>query len=325
MLKLHFINVADGDAILVEDQGESGVFRMLVDTGRLRLDDVPGSLRLSAADYLRAKHISHIDVLVVTHLHIDHFGGLEQLLPEIRIDEVYSGFFPRRPWERIPEEPQGQKTVRGLIECVNQWAADVEAMTAAGCLLREVTATISALPLTGRLTADMICPNETAGAVQRLVWGDMLDGKPVPEDLKYWASKSRNPNSLRLRLRYAGRSLELAGDCYGEVWDGGALEPCDILKVPHHGDAKALTEKLVEGLRPAYAVISCQAEYIPHKDRPSFGAVELLRRQGTRVWFTDAFSADWQQPERWRSVDFAILEDGTILVPDSRESGGRLS
>ena len=35
MLKLHFINVGDGDAALVEDWGPDGrVFRLLVDAGR---------------------------------------------------------------------------------------------------------------------------------------------------------------------------------------------------------------------------------------------------------------------------------------------------
>lgn len=323
MLKVNFINVADGDAILVEDQDGKGTFRMLVDVGQSRLEASPGSLRLTAAEYLRDKHISHINVLVVTHLHADHFGGLETLIPEITIDAAYSGFFPACPRKRIPPEEDAPKTVRGMIECVNRWAENVEKLKAAGCLLHTVRATVPSLGLTDRLTADIICPNETVGAVQRLVWEDMLSGKEVPESLKYWVSKSRNPGSLRLRLTYGGRSLELAGDCYGQVWDSERIQPCDILKVPHHGGCKALTQTLVRRLRPSYAVISCAAEYIPRKDRPSYDTVELLRQQGTRVWFTDSFAADWHEPNRWRSVEFAIHEDGTIITPDSRGCGGR--
>ena len=33
MLKLHFLNVGDGDAILLEDTAGEQPFRMLVDTG----------------------------------------------------------------------------------------------------------------------------------------------------------------------------------------------------------------------------------------------------------------------------------------------------
>lgn len=323
MLKLHFINVADGDAILVEDLGEREPFRLLVDTGQAQLEEAEGSLRTTAADYLREQHITHINALVVTHLHTDHFGGVEMLLPEVGIDTVYSGFFPSKPENRIRPEPDAQKTIRGMIECVNLWSEDVEKLRAAGCQLREVSATLSGLRLTDRLTADVICPNGTVNAVQRLVWEDMLSGKEVPEDLKYWVSKSRNPGSLRLRLTYGGRSVELTGDCFGSVWENETIQPCDILKVPHHGDCKALTQALVQRLRPSDAVISCAAEYIPRKDRPSYHTVELLRQQGARVWFTDSFASEWYRANHWRCAEFAIHEDGTIITPDIRGCGGR--
>ena len=96
MLNIHFINVADGDSILIEDWEGERVFRMMVDTGRRELACEPDSRRCRAIDYLREKHITHLDVLVVTHLHTDHAGGLGTLVPEITIDDVYSGFFPRR-------------------------------------------------------------------------------------------------------------------------------------------------------------------------------------------------------------------------------------
>lgn len=323
MLELHFINVADGDAILAEDWDDGEVFRMLVDTGRAWMEESAGSMRLTAADYLRERGISHIHVLVVTHLHTDHFGGLERLLSEITIDRVYSGYVPSDPLRRVPPEPEGQKTVRGLIECLNQWARDVELLNAAGSLLHPVPSTIPGLRLTRRLRADVICPNETVHAAQCLIWEAMFAGREVPEGWKYWASKSRNPGSLRLRLSYAGRSVELAGDCYGQVWDNDSVRPCDILKVPHHGDGKALTQTLAERLRPTHAVISCGQEYLPRKDRPSFDTVELLRRQGTEVWFTDSFAAQWHVPNRWRCVDFTIRDDGTILAPEHGGSGRR--
>ena len=53
MLNIHFINVADGDSILIEDREGDRVFRMMVDTGRKELACVPGSQRRRAIDYLR--------------------------------------------------------------------------------------------------------------------------------------------------------------------------------------------------------------------------------------------------------------------------------
>lgn len=321
MLELHFINVGDGDAVLIEEQDGSHVFRMLVDTGRQDVEGSSDSLRCTAAEYLRGRGVSHIDVLVVTHLHTDHFGGLENLLPEITVDRVYSGFFPLDPKVRLGQEPDAPKTVRGLIECLNLWGAHVETMEKKGCQLHAVTSTIRELPLTERLRADLICPDEEAAATQRQIWESMLSGEPVSEELKYWSSKHRNPGSLRVSLKFAGRVIELPGDCFGAAWDNEDQEPCDILKVPHHGSCGALTEGQVSRLRPPYAVISCGSRYIPRKDRPSGELIERLGQQGTRVWFTDSFSAPGQEVEYWSSVDFTIYEDGTILTPDNRGSG----
>lgn len=322
MLKLHFINVADGDSILIEELYGPRTFRLLVDTGLPRVEPAPGSLRCTSAAYLRQLGIRHIDVLVITHLHLDHFGGLEALLEQVSVDDVYTGYLPSRPERRLPPRPDAVKTIRGLNECLNLWCGNVQHLERLGCRLHAVSHTVR-LSMTDRLIAELIPPDESIRKLQRQVWDDLLGGMSVPDNLTYWASKSRNPGSLRLRLTYAGRRVELAGDCYGVVWDGEALEPCDIFKVPHHGDCKAVTKTLVRKLRPAHAVISCAAQYIPHKDRPSARTAELLVEQGARLWYTDAFSSSRHCPAQWPAAVFIIEQDGTILTPCTSTESGR--
>lgn len=322
MLKLHFINVADGDAILAEELSGPRPFRLLVDTGLPRVEPVPGSLRGGCADYLRALGIRHIDVLAVTHLHLDHFGGVEALLRQASVDRVYAGYLPARPDRRVRPRPKAQKTIQGQIQCLNLWCETVERLEKAGCRMHAVTRNQVLTP-TDRLRVELLAAAPAIQTLQAQVWDRLLDGKAVPEDLEYWASKSRNPGSLRLRLQYAGRRIELAGDCYGAMWDREDLKPCDILKVPHHGDCKAVTEALVRKLRPTHAVISCAAEYIPRKDRPSAGTAALLKAQGARLWFTDCFSAPWHAPRHWAAAVFTIFKDGTILTPNAPMEGGR--
>ena len=176
----------------------------------------------------------------------------------------------------------------------------------------EETASLSPTP---RLSIQIVCGDPDAAARQRRVWTALLSGEEADPDMVWWSSKFRNPGSLRLRLSYGGRRIELAGDCYGAAWEDQA-EPCDILKVPHHGDAKSLTPLLVRRLRPEHAVISCSAEYAAGKDRPSLAAIRLLEEQGARVWFTDSFPQPGREPSCWPSADFAVREDGAILPPD---------
>ncbi|MDD6200404.1 MAG: MBL fold metallo-hydrolase [Firmicutes bacterium] len=312
MLKLSFFNVADGDAALIQLPTEDGIFRILVDAGRRELEPYPGSLRRTVAQHLQARNITRLDAVIVTHLHEDHFGGLSGILPLTSVAHVYAGFYPEAPCRPAPED--APKTVRGLVYCLNEWERTARQLHAAGAVLHPVTKT-AALPVPEGLRVRLICPDPMAAVDQNRIWRKMCVGEPVSREEAYWSSKWRNPGSLRLELEYAGRRVILAGDCYGEGWQDLDLAPCDILKVPHHGDAKALTQTLVNKLRPAQAVISCGAAYISRKDRPSQEAIAMLRQAGSRVWFTDSFCAPCQQAEHWDSVDFTIGEDGSIRSP----------
>ena len=69
------LDVGQGDAILVRD----GPFAVLVDAG-------PDDAVVSA---LARNHVYHLDAVVVTHLHDDHYGGLRELEGVVAVDEVY--------------------------------------------------------------------------------------------------------------------------------------------------------------------------------------------------------------------------------------------
>ena len=314
-LTLRFLNVGDGDSIFIEERSPGKSFRMLVDTGRSTVDQPDPCL--SCAEHLQRMGIRRLDLLMVTHLHEDHAGGLEEVARRVEIGELVSTYIPERPERRLRAEPDSPRTVQGMIACLNRWSQDVRRLTAYGSRITEVDKTMRNIWLTDRLTADWIVPDCDAMDLQRRVWDRMQGGDALAVEKKIAASKLRNPNSMRVRLRYAGREIVLAADCYGHLWDSEALMPCDLLKVPHHGDAKALTGALVSRLRPAHAVISCGREYIPDKDRPSAKTIGLLRSCGTRIWYTDAFSDGMQPPRSWPYVEFSIHEDGKLVAPAS--------
>jgi len=203
-----------------------------------------------------------------------------------------------------------------MVDCVNRFSRDVAALRQAGCRTTELFASHLGVKLTERLTADFIVPSVRALRLQREVWNRMLEGRPVSDPKKSKAAKLRNPNSLRIRLRYAGREIELSGDCYADVWEKDEISPCDIFKTPHHGDEKSVTDVLLAKLRPSHAVISCSRSYDPDRDRPSARTISKLRRGGARVWFTDEYD-DGLHPVRARPwVEFVIADDGRIIPPE---------
>ena len=74
--RVHFIDVGQGDAILIQaPDGEVG----LIDGG------VAGS---GVVQYLQNSGITHLDLVIATHPHEDHIGGLVEVLNAFPVDRV---------------------------------------------------------------------------------------------------------------------------------------------------------------------------------------------------------------------------------------------
>lgn len=76
-LKVHYIDVGQGDATLVEFDGHA----ILIDAGHWK--------STQAVDYLKEIGITEIDLAVGTHPDADHIGQLAQVIGEFNVDEVW--------------------------------------------------------------------------------------------------------------------------------------------------------------------------------------------------------------------------------------------
>ncbi len=76
--RIHFINVGEGDSILLETRGKSA----LIDTGNL----ISGPRLVK---YLKEKGIEKLDCLIITHPHPDHIGGVFFILAILKVEKIY--------------------------------------------------------------------------------------------------------------------------------------------------------------------------------------------------------------------------------------------
>lgn len=314
MLKIHFFNVAEGDAILLEYEGGGSPFRVLVDTGRGILPESPGSLRRTAATHLRNLNIRYLDALILTHLHVDHIQDLPEILESVTIGSMYSTYFPQDPSRRIPAVDSSLKAVRELPQDLNTLAESVQKAKTSGTKLFLVTEDLI-LPMAGSYGSILIrMPAVSTLDFQNKICDRFFEGFPLTEEEIYRAAKSRNPNSLRIRISYGGKTVALDGDYYAKDAENEPQQSCDILKVAHHGDRKSMTEKLASMLKPKYAVISCMREYDAEKDRPSKTAMDHLRKYGAEIFYTDCFSEEGRQAGFHEEILISIAENGNITV-----------
>jgi Predicted hydrolase (metallo-beta-lactamase superfamily) len=77
-LKVHFINVGQGDSILIQTpEGNT----MLIDGG-------PKSSESSLVSYLQGQGVSKINLIVSTHPHEDHIGGLVSVINNFEVGNI---------------------------------------------------------------------------------------------------------------------------------------------------------------------------------------------------------------------------------------------
>ncbi len=303
MLQIDFINVGSGDAALLRVND----YAALIDCGNVDLGECrPGSCRIMAADFLREQGVGRLDLIVLTHFHRDHIGGLEAVLRAVQVKEVWTTWIPSPElWDgeaAIPDEYP--KKARGLGRSLGLYLPALRLARQQGVALREVTAPMT-LELAKGLTAEVRCLPSVYYEDQRRALEQALRGEPDAQALQAVGS-ALNIASLRLLLSYQGQTALLTGDAYGACWEEEAV-PCTVFKAPHHGSAKSLRRALARRLSPKTAVISCGA--YREDGRPDPEVVQWLREFSGEVLCTDACEVPGLSGENHPAVTVCLGAD----------------
>jgi competence protein ComEC len=241
-LQVSVLDIGQGDAILLET---SDGRRLLVDGGPdpdllvQRLDE-----RVPVWD-------RHIDLVVLTHPHEDHAGGLAGLMPRYRVDRILE--------TGMATQGSGVRELRAAAERLGVGRSRLVQGDAFGFGAASVTVLWPPLdrlpasaPSTGRGINDTsIVLGVVIGRQRVLLTGDLEEDRD-------------------------GDLLEALGTD-GLRWD--------VLKVAHHGSATASSRPLLGALRPRLAAISVGAgnEY----GHPAPSLLQRLAEVGSTVWRTD--------------------------------------
>ncbi len=312
MLELFFCNVGDGDAVLIREHSQNGPdYTVLVDTGRPYVEPQEGSLRKEAIYYLKERGVDHIDRMYLSHLHIDHIGGTMRILNAIPTKRLSALYVPPEDAEWIgPSFTSTEKPANGLLHLLNIFRDITETAKAQGTVLEPANGGVEAL--TERLSVETILPRTDIVERQARMFRTLYRKAPVDAAERFRVSKDRNLSSVVLRFTYAGRSILLTGDRYAVDLETERMQPCDVLKLPHHGDPKSMTPTLLKILSPQIAVISCQNDAAQKKDRPNAGIVAMLQNAVPQVLCTENKPLPTLAASTHNGICITIADDGTI-------------
>lgn len=189
---------------------------MLIDTGNQ-------DSRL--LEQLARNHITHLDVVLITHADDDHCGSIDALRKAVEVDRIV-----------IAEE---------MIECDGEAARSLVSR-----------ASSSAHEICGVGEGDVF---QIGAFSAKAIWPDSFTEEGGNADslclrLDYDGDDNGTVDHVALMTGDAEKN-ELS-----QMIDAGRVGDVDILKVGHHGSRNGSTEAEMQVLRPEIALISCGAK-----------------------------------------------------------------
>ncbi len=212
-VKISMLNVGQGDSILIKTSEQT----VLIDTS-----DVDERDKLKKE--LDKAGVKKIDKVILTHPHADHIGGMEVLLKDYQVGEVYDNGMPSTSKLFIGylKELKAKNIKRTALK-----AGDV-------------------LDFGGGVSFHVYYPTEE------------LQKKGQAKDYKH----DPNNESVVGRLVYGSFSMLFTGDAETPVEEQLLKEKgidlkSTILKAPHHGSSTSSSPEYLKAVWPEVVLISC--------------------------------------------------------------------
>ncbi|MEM1485422.1 MBL fold metallo-hydrolase [Oscillospiraceae bacterium PP1C4] len=233
---VHYIDVGQGDCELIQTPEQS----ILIDAG-----DVGGGEAI--ADYLKAQGIKRLDIVIATHPHADHIGGMTDIIKKFEIGKVI--------FSEIPEQ---------LIPTTKVYETLLDTISAKGLKLTKAKPDTQ-YDLGGGAVMTILAPLEQYkkdlneySVVCRVDFGET----------SFMFTGDASSNSENDMVETYGRKLA-----------------ADVLKLGHHGSDTSSQEKWLSAVAPQAAIASLG--YDNTYGHPHASVLRRLKDRGIALYRTD--------------------------------------
>jgi competence protein ComEC len=261
-LKMTFFDVGQGDSALLEFPGDK---TLLIDTGEA--DEEVNYAENVLLPYLQRNGIKKIDILIGTHPHSDHIGGVPFLLEHIKVGRFV-----------VPKTEMNTDLTTKIDSIATFKHVSVESVTAGDSLL-----------ISKNVLLMVLHPNQQS-----------ISKVGQDPDLANNVSIILLTQFGKVKVLFTGDAEK---DAEEQVFKFNRLLRADILKVGHHGSSTSSSQRFRELVEPRYGVVSVGL-FNRHR-LPSQKVIDDWTKLGTIIARTDrdgavVFSTDGKNIKRAR-------------------------
>ena len=248
-LVVTFLDCGQGDAIVLQTPHKK---TYLIDTGPSD-EEFGGTFDAGekvVVPYLTSKHLQSVDAVLISHPHLDHYGGTFAVLRGMKVQELVDAGTPTLspPYLKLLKEVEILKINYRVVKEEDglDWDPDLKV--------------------------------EVLGPPKEIL---QKRGK---------IDKNINDQSIVLKITHGGNTFLFPGDIEKRAENDlveklGHELRCKVLKAPHHGSKTSSTDEFLDAVNPQIAVISCGRRNKFHHPDPS--VLQRLEERKISTYRTD--------------------------------------
>ncbi len=265
-MQVHFINVGYGEAILITKDD----FVILIDGGTNRREEYnnPGCIRVE--EYIKRQCISKIDIVIITHMHDDHIGGIENVVNAFDVGEVWINVKPKVSpgdiGERFRELVKGNLSGTLFRNALNSYSHIVSECEKKGIPVTEKGSTSGKIFLEEGFSIEILSPDPHTQKDTAALFDSLFLEKDMEkaEKLFYDIDRNGNQTSIALRVEDGKTAVLLSGDKthgWDEIYKRHKENlNSQILKITHHGQLDGMPEAMLSAAKPDHIVICASGD-----------------------------------------------------------------
>lgn len=256
-----FVDVGQGDCLHIKTLNGKNI---LIDSGGSTNKNVGKKVLLP---YLLKNGVDKIDMVIITHLHSDHYQGIVDLKGQIEIEKlcIFEGY--RNEEDKISLDTGIKKE-------------NIIYVKKGDCIFPDESTD----------TLKNKKPDKKSCWIEVLYPQSFSNYTEIIENLK---ERDENEMSLILKVHYNDLSILMTADLTGEGekklcktygYSGNTVLKCDVLKVSHHGSRYSSTEEFLTAVSPVISVIQVGKNNFGH---PHMNTIEKFQKRDIMIYRND--------------------------------------